>query len=131
MIKKHFKITSGRSKFTLINSINNVRALRITNFRWTTSNPADFICHIVIKNFDKNEYINGNGFEFKYTKAMAIVEYGGTPIIWESVNSIPDVVHDSVVSIKQLEIEIYIDEQLTSDITTLNPLYLEIEFLTE
>lgn len=126
-----FKLTSSLTKINLPYAIKNSSHLKIVFMKYIIATAAQALMLIKISYFNEHVYYNGTDI-VKYAKAIALPPTASTPLIYESPTSMLEYdvfvesrVGDSV-GINSLTIEILIDNAFSSDISSSNPLYLEV-----
>ena len=124
-----FKLTSALTKISLPYAIKNSSNLKIIFLKYTVATAGQELMLIKISHFNKHVFYDGTNI-VKYAKAIALPPPG--LLIYETSTDMnkPDVYAeerlDDNKGINNLTIEILIDNTFSTDITPLNPVYVEL-----
>lgn len=124
-----FKLTDPVTRVNLPYPIQNAESLRVKFLRYITASPNNSTMMIKITGFNNNIFFDGSKTVF-YAKMIGLPPTTLTPIIYEALVETPDVLVNKVTlqnGMSDLHIELLIDNQYSTDISTTNPVFLEIE----
>ena len=124
-----FKLSNSITRINLPFAINNVTKLKVKFVSYTTASAGQKIMMFKISQFNSNVYYNGVDI-VKYSKIIALPPSISTPIIYDNQTPEADVLIDDTpitqTGITRLTIEVLIDNLYSLDITSSNPIYIEI-----
>ena len=124
-----FKLTSGLTKINLPYAIKNSSHLKVVFLKYTVLTALQELMLIKVSYFNTHTYFDGTAI-IKYSKALALPPSASTPLIYESNTNAYDVFVEERSAngsgINNLTIEILIDGLFSSDISSSNPVYIEL-----
>ena len=124
-----FKLTSSLTKINLPYAVKNSSHLKIVFLKYTILTALQELLLIKISHFNKHIYFDGSNI-IKYAKAIALPPTA-SPLIYESNTNAYDVFVEERINdnsgLNNLTIEILIDGLFSSDISLINPLYIELD----
>ena len=127
-MKQLFILTSPSVVISLHKKIDEVRSIRITQIRYTTSTNTEQVLTVNLRGFSQNVMIDTLNKYKLYSKALMLPAYANINIIWESVDRNLLDYSGSGLNLDSLEIEILTDGQL-ANISNINQFVIEFEFL--
>lgn len=125
-----FRLTSPLSYVELPRKLDSMRKLKVKALKYITKtlNNEYMLINIVGWNFNSSFFASA-GQHKNYTKYLPLNGTTETQNFYINNNSVDfDVIRPTAVGVGNLTIEITIDGQYSTDITTLNPVLLELYF---
>ena len=134
MVRRIFKLENTQNNVDTHETIENVKGIKIISCRYKTANTNNEILLVNIEGFNGgNMYVYKSGnitITRPYTKLIMLSDLNSALSIWEAPSTLEyDVLVQRTVDVKHLKIDLLINAEYTSDITSLNPLYIEIDFI--
>ena len=123
-----FKLINSVSIINLPYALQNAKSLKIKFLRYITASAGNDTMIIKINQFNENVYYDGSQI-IKCAKVLPLPSTINTSFFYDNAFPEPDIVvaeRAQNVSINSLTIELLINNAYTSDISPINPCYLEI-----
>ena len=123
-----FKLINSVSIINLPYALQNAKSLKIKFVRYITASAGNDTMIIKINQFNENVYYDGL-IIIKCAKVLPLPSTINTSIFYDNAFPEPDIVvpeRANGFSINSLTIELLINNAYTSDISSINPCYLEI-----
>lgn len=127
----NLRCISSSNKFKLpLNNMKNVSKVRVKQMRYITASANQEYLLISIKGFnDLQVYMDSNGNVLNYTKLIYLAPSASSFIAYENLYSDTwDFEGENAKSLAFLDIDLFIDNLVSADITNSNPVHLELVF---
>jgi len=123
------ELTSAISVVQVPITMTNVKRLKILNMRYYTGSVGGKTMIVKIKDWTDNKvYFNGVNF-INYTVLFLLNADIDVPMLYDNYNATFDCEKNQVVeTLSNFQIDVLINNQITSDITPQNPLILTLYF---
>ena len=124
-----FKLISSSSLVSLSEPVSNITKMKVKGLRYTTASLGNEIMTIDITGFSNTKYVDGSGKTYKCTKVIYLPAYDDTfcHYVNESQTNYFDAINkEPIRSLASFQINILINGAFSSDISSTNPLYLEL-----
>lgn len=123
------ELTSAMSVVQVPITMTNVKRLKILNMRYYTGSVGGKTLLLKIKDWTDNKiYFNGSNF-INYTSLFLLNADINVPILYDNYNQTFDCEKDvPIETLSNFQIDVFINNAITSDITPANPLIITLYF---
>lgn len=124
------KITSCQQNMQLSEPWHNISKMKILKMRYVTASASQSLMIIQITGFNNKKYTQPpvSGIQppmIAYSECLPLLPVTASCVIYDGQNG-PYLYSDTPLDLRNINITIYIDGALSTDITNLNPVFIEI-----